>query len=61
MAVAPRIFQRYFTTRNEDGRGQGTFVVKHFGEKVLRGRVGFTSTKDGGTTFQLSIPRTIPS
>ena len=59
-AVAPRIFQRYFTTRREDGRGQGTFVMKYFGEKVLRGRVGFTSTRDAGTTFELRLPRSLP-
>ena len=57
--IAPRIFQRYFSTKGNEGRGQGTFVVKHFGEKVLRGRIGFTSTREAGTTFELTIPRTI--
>ena len=57
--VAPRIFQRYFSTKGSEGRGQGTYVMKHFGEKVLRGRVGFTSTREGGTTFELRIPRSI--
>jgi signal transduction histidine kinase len=57
--VAPRIFQRYFSTKGSDGRGQGTFVMKHFGEKVLRGRVGFTSTREGGTLFELVIPRSL--
>lgn len=57
--VAPRIFQRYFSTKGDDGRGQGTFVLKHFGEKVLRGKVGFTSTREAGTTFELVIPRSI--
>lgn len=59
VGVAPRIFQRYFTTRKEAGRGQGTFVMKHFGEKVLHGRVGFTSTAAAGTTFELVIPRSL--
>jgi signal transduction histidine kinase len=58
-AVAPRIFQRYFTTHDDEGRGQGTFVVKHFGERVLRGKVRFTSTRAGGTTFELAIPRSL--
>lgn len=58
-SVAPRIFQRYFTTRSGAGRGHGTFAVKYFGEKLLRGRVGFTSTKEAGTTFELRIPRSI--
>ncbi len=58
--VAPRIFQRYDSTKGDSGRGQGTFVMKHFGEKVLRGRVGFTSTLEAGTIFELVIPRTFP-
>ena len=60
-SVAPRIFQRYFTTKGGGDRGQGTFVMKHFGERVLRGRVSFTSTKDAGTTFELRIPRSFRS
>jgi signal transduction histidine kinase len=58
-SVAPRIFQRYFTTKGDGARGQGTYTMKYFGEKVLRGRVSFTSTKDAGTTFELRIPRSI--
>jgi signal transduction histidine kinase len=58
-SVAPRIFQRYFTTKGDGSRGQGTFVMKYFGEKVLRGRVSFTSTKEAGTTFELRIPRSL--
>jgi signal transduction histidine kinase len=57
--VAPRIFQRYFSTKGDEGRGQGTFVMKHFGEKVLHGKVAFNSTREGGTTFELRIPRSI--
>ena len=60
-SVAPRIFQRYFTTRPGEGRGHGTFVAKHFGEKVLRGRVSFTSTREAGTTFELRVPRFLRS
>lgn len=60
-SVAPRIFQRYFTTKGGDGRGQGTFAVKHFGERVLRGRASFTSTLAAGTTFELRIPRSFRS
>jgi signal transduction histidine kinase len=57
--VAPRVFQRYFSTKGDEGRGQGTFVMKYFGERILRGKVGFTSTREGGTTFELKIPRSI--
>lgn len=38
------------------GRGWGTYSMKLLGEKILRGRVNFTSSEKNGTTFQLSIP-----
>jgi signal transduction histidine kinase len=55
-SVAPRIFQRYFTTKVGEGRGQGTWMMKYFGEKLLGGRVDFTSSPEGGTAFELSVP-----
>jgi signal transduction histidine kinase len=55
-ALAPRIFQRYFTTRGQ-GRGNGTWSMKVVGEELLRGEVGFRSTELGGTTFWLTVPR----
>lgn len=58
-ALAPRIFQRYFSTKPGDGRGQGTFVMKLFGERYLQGRLGFTSTASDGTAFELTLPRSI--
>lgn len=58
-SVAPRIFQRYFSTKAGEGRGHGTFVMKLFGEAWLRGRLGFTSSAAAGTTFELTLPRTI--
>ncbi|HSN13803.1 MAG TPA: sensor histidine kinase [Anaeromyxobacteraceae bacterium] len=57
--IAPRIFQRYFSTKGDEGRGQGTFVMKFFGEQVLGGKVGFTSTREVGTTFTLLLPRSM--
>ncbi|MBD3288465.1 sensor histidine kinase, partial [candidate division KSB1 bacterium] len=33
--VTHRIFQRHFSTKNEPGRGLGTFSMKFFGEKCL--------------------------
>jgi signal transduction histidine kinase len=60
-SVAPRIFQRYFTTRPGEGRGQGTFAARHFAERVLRGRLRFTSTVTEGTTFELQLPPTLRS
>jgi signal transduction histidine kinase len=58
-AVEPRIFQRYFSTKHGDGRGQGTFMMKLFGERVLRGRVRFTSSGEGGTAFEIRLPRSL--
>jgi signal transduction histidine kinase len=57
--VAPRVFQRYFSTKAGEGRGQGTFVMKLFGERLLQGRVSFSSTTPRGTTFELELPRSI--
>jgi signal transduction histidine kinase len=55
-AVRPRIFQRYFTTKGE-GRGQGTFAMRLFGEEHLGGKVSFETSAAGGTTFELLLPR----
>jgi len=55
-AVAPRIFQRYFTTKSGSGRGQGTFLMKLFGERWLGGRVGFETSAAEGTSFWLRLP-----
>jgi signal transduction histidine kinase len=59
-AVALRIFQRYFTTKDGSGRGQGTFVIKHFTESYLHGEVGFTSSEGDGTVFWIRLPRSYP-
>ncbi|WP_246434061.1 sensor histidine kinase [Spirochaeta isovalerica] len=54
--VQLRIFQRNFSTKSRTGRGLGTYSMKLFGEKVLGGRIGFTSTEREGTEFYLSLP-----
>ena len=51
-----RIFQRNFSTKEQDGRGIGTFSMKLFGEKILGGQVSFTTSKTGGTTFKFAYP-----
>jgi len=56
--VKLRIFQRNFSTKSAAGRGIGTFSMKLFGEKILGGRVNFTSEPGEGTTFTFSIPKT---
>lgn len=53
--AVPRIFQRYYTTKAGPGRGQGTFLMKLFGERWLGGKVGFRTGADG-TTFWLRLP-----
>ncbi|MCD4686314.1 MAG: HAMP domain-containing histidine kinase [Anaerolineae bacterium] len=54
--VAPRIFQRNFSTKLGLGRGLGTYTIKLFGETYLKGRVSFTTAPSRGTTFRLSLP-----
>lgn len=53
--VANRIFQRNFSTKEGTGRGLGTFSMKLLGEKMLGGRVSFTSSPEGGTVFSLCL------
>ena len=56
-AVALRIFQRNFSTKQQAGRGVGTFSMKLFGETFLGGSVTFTSSPEKGTVFRLALPR----
>lgn len=49
-----QIFKRSFTTKGI-GRGLGTYSMKLLGEKYLKGKVGFESTKQNGTTFFIEI------
>ena len=50
-----QIFQRSFSTKGH-GRGIGTYSMKLFGEKYLKGKVWFSTSEDKGTTFFISIP-----
>lgn len=54
--VAKRVFQRNFSTKNQDGRGLGTYSMKIFGEQVLGGMVSFFSSPEDGTVFRFSLP-----
>ena len=49
------VFHRSFSTKG-DGRGLGTYSIKLFGEKFLRGKVGFLTTEEVGTTFYIKLP-----
>jgi len=53
--VQLQMFQRSFSTKGR-GRGVGTYSVKLLTEKYLQGRVGFSSTAQSGTTFEVALP-----
>jgi sensor histidine kinase regulating citrate/malate metabolism len=52
--IANRIFQRNFSTKAQAGRGVGTYSMKLFGEKILGGKVSFTSSREDGTVFKFT-------
>jgi sensor histidine kinase regulating citrate/malate metabolism len=54
--VQLQLFQRSFSTKAETGRGIGTYSVKLFGERYLKGKVGFISREPEGTVFTLTLP-----
>jgi len=55
--VQLQVFQRSFSTKAAHGRGIGTYSIKLFVERYLKGKVGFTSAEPGGTTFSLTLPK----
>jgi nitrogen-specific signal transduction histidine kinase len=55
--VQLQIFQRSFSTKEQAGRGIGTYSMKLFGEDYMGGKVGFTSDERVGTTFRLNLPK----
>jgi K+-sensing histidine kinase KdpD len=59
--TARRIFQRNFSTKNESGRGLGTFSMKLIGEQFLGGRVYFKTSRQAGTSFFIELPARGPS
>ncbi len=54
-SVQSRIFTRWYSTKGE-GRGLGTWSMRHLTEGYLGGRVDFCSTLDEGTRFWLELP-----
>jgi signal transduction histidine kinase len=54
-AVQLQVFQRSFSTKGA-GRGLGTYSVRMLTDRYLGGRVTFTSTQQGGTTFTVRYP-----
>jgi len=54
--VGLRVFQRYFSTKEEPGRGSGTYAMKLLGEYFLGGAVDFTTSESDGTMFRFRLP-----
>jgi signal transduction histidine kinase len=54
--VALRVFQRHFSTKEEPGRGLGTYSMKLLGEYFLGGTVDFTTSESDGTVFRFRLP-----
>ncbi|MBD3370169.1 hypothetical protein GF402_07390 [Candidatus Fermentibacteria bacterium] len=55
-AIALRVFQRNFSTKDGRTRGLGTYSMKMFGESYLKGEVGFDTDSEEGTTFHVTLP-----
>lgn len=53
--VQLRVFQKFYSTKNVEGRGLGTFSMKLFGERFLKGDVDFESSQGSGTKFWISL------
>jgi signal transduction histidine kinase len=51
-----QLFKRSFSTKASTGRGIGTYSMRLFGERYLKGKVSFRSNREEGTVFSLSLP-----
>jgi len=51
-----QLFNRSFSTKSPVGRGIGTYSMKLFGERYLKGKVSFRSNLEEGTIFSFSLP-----
>ena len=49
------IFQRSFSTKGRN-RGLGTYSMRLLSEQYLKGKISFTSTREGGTVFTARYP-----
>ena len=52
--IQAELFRRFFSTKQK-GRGIGTYSMKLFGEKYLKGKVWYTSSEDKGTSFFFKV------
>lgn len=53
--VQTQIYNRSFSTKGT-GRGIGTYSMKLFTEKYLKGEVSFSTSREKGTVFSVSLP-----
>ena len=58
--VQYNLFKRSFSTKSAEGRGIGTYSVKLFGERYLKGKVDFISREPEGTTFYFTLNQADP-
>ncbi len=58
--VQSQIFKWSFSTKGKD-RGLGTYGMRLLSERFLGGKVAFTSTPTGGTTFTATYPLVLDS
>jgi signal transduction histidine kinase len=56
--VQLQVFKRSFSTKGS-GRGIGTYSIRLFVTRHLRGSVDFESSEDRGTTFWVRLPKTV--
>ena len=52
--IKPELFKRFYSTK-QVGRGIGTYSMKLFGEKYMKGKVWFKSSPEKGTTFYIEL------
>jgi signal transduction histidine kinase len=53
--VKLQVFQRSFSTKARD-RGVGTYSARLLTERMLGGRIWFTSSAEDGTAFTVALP-----
>lgn len=53
--IKAQVFKRSFSTKGK-GRGLGTYVIRLFTEKFLKGTARFTSDSKKGTCFIIELP-----
>ena len=53
--IQHQVFNRSFSTKGK-GRGTGTYSMKLFTERYLKGKIAFSSNHNQGTIFSVTLP-----